>query len=211
MVDKIGFDTFNRFTKVSRETITSLKKYEKLLIKGNKNLNLVGKSTIQKIWTRHFLDSYQVIDYIEENTYNIFDVGSGAGFPGLVLAIAAKEKGFKFKMHLVEKSPKKSKFLRETINELKLNAEVINENVFEYKNKISGAVFIVRAFKPLEVVLELIHKICTNWKKIIIFMGKTGERELLQASKSWNIEYKKRVSVTNSDSIILEINSYKKK
>ena len=95
MVDTNDFDTFNRFTKVSRETISSLKKYEKLLIKGNENLNLVGKSTINKVWTRHFLDSYQVIDFIEENTYDIFDIGSGAGFPGLVLALAAKEKGFK--------------------------------------------------------------------------------------------------------------------
>jgi 16S rRNA (guanine527-N7)-methyltransferase len=211
MVDTNDFDTFNRFTKVSRETISSLKKYEKLLIKGNENLNLVGKSTINKVWTRHFLDSYQVIDFIEENTYDIFDIGSGAGFPGLVLALAAKEKGFKIMTHLIEKSPKKTKFLKETINELNLNAEVINENVFEYQSKIRGAVFIVRAFKPLEVVLELIHKICDNWGKIIIFMGKTGESELLQASKIWNIEYKKRASVTNNDSIILEINSYKKK
>ena len=211
MVDKDQLDTFNRFFKVSRETIRSLNKYEKLLIKGNKNLNLVGRSTIDKIWTRHFLDSYQVIDSIEENTYDVFDIGSGAGFPGLVLAIAAKEKGFKIQTHLIEKSSKKTKFLRETINELNLDVEVIIENVFEYQSKIKDAVFVARAFKPLEVFLELMHKICHNWKKIIIFMGKTGESELLQASKTWNIEYKKRVSVTNSDSIILEISRYKKK
>ena len=97
-------DTFCRYYQVSRETILGLEMYEKLLIEENKVLNLVGKSTIREIWHRHFMDSYQVIDSIEENTYDVFDIGSGAGFPGLVLAIAAKEKGFKIQTHLIEKS-----------------------------------------------------------------------------------------------------------
>ena len=80
-------DTFTRFTRVSRETITSLKKYESTLIQANKTLNLVGKSTINNIWTRHFLDSVQVIDFIDKNDKTLIDIGSGAGFPGLILAI----------------------------------------------------------------------------------------------------------------------------
>ena len=207
--DKIA--AFSSFYQVSRETILSLKKYEDFLIKENKNLNLVGKSTIKHIWMRHFLDSYQVIDFIGENTENLIDIGSGAGLPGIVLAIAAKEKRMSFKTYLIDKSPKKSKFLNSAISELNLNAEVINKNIFNYEMKPKNPVFIARAFKPLNLLLELMHKISDNWKKIIIFMGKTGDRELLQASKIWNIEYKKRVSITSSDSIILEINSYKKK
>ena len=88
----IQIDTFSRFTQVSRETITSLKKYEDILIKANKTLNLIGNSTINDIWYRHFLDSVQVIDFIDENDKTLVDLGSGAGFPGLVLAIAAKDR-----------------------------------------------------------------------------------------------------------------------
>ena len=68
-----------------------------------------------------------------------------------------------------------------------------------------------RAFKPLKVILELIHNNTENWKKIFIFLGKTGKNELLQASKIWDIEYKQRVSVTSSDSIVLEINRLTKR
>jgi len=67
MVQSTQIDTFSRFTRVSRETITSLIKYEDLLIKANEGLNLIGNSTINQIWTRHFLDSYQVIDFINKN------------------------------------------------------------------------------------------------------------------------------------------------
>ena len=69
----------------------------------------------------------------------------------------------------------------------------------------------VRAFKPLKIILELIHNKAEKWKNIFIFLGKTGKNELLQVSKSWDIEYKQRVSVTSSDSIVLEINRIKKK
>ena len=69
----------------------------------------------------------------------------------------------------------------------------------------------VRAFKPLKIILELIHNQAENWKKIFIFLGKTGKNELLQTSKIWDLEYKQRVSVTSSDSIVLEINRIKKR
>ena len=68
-----------------------------------------------------------------------------------------------------------------------------------------------RAFKPLKIILQLIHNKAENWKKIFIFLGKTGKRELLEASKGWNIEYKQRMSITSRDSIIIEINGLKKK
>ena len=77
--------------------------------------------------------------------------------------------------------------------------------------KLLGDVFVSRAFKPLKIILELIHNNAENYKKIFIFLGKTGKNEILQASKSWDIEYKQRVSVTSSDSIVIEINKLKKK
>ena len=204
-------DTFSRLTQVSRETITSLERYEELLIEANKSLNLIGNSTINQIWIRHFLDSYQVIDFIKENDKTLVDIGSGAGFPGLVLSIVAQERKIPIKVKLIEKSPKKIKFLKKIIEKLRLNVEAVNINVFDTQNKFVEDVFVVRAFKPLRIILELIHKKAENWKKILIFLGKTGKSELLEASKSWDIGYKQRVSVTSNDSIIIKINKLKKK
>ena len=204
-------DTFTRYSQVSRETIISLKNYEKAIIEANKSMNLVGKSTINTIWIRHFLDSAQVIDFIDKNDKTLSDIGSGAGFPGVVLAIMARDRKIPIKIKLIEKSIKKTKFLKNLINKLNLNAEVINENILERPKMLSDDVFVTRAFKPLKNILELIHNNTENWKKIFIFLGKTGKNELLQASKIWDIEYKQRVSVTSGDSIILEINRLKKK
>ena len=211
MDNTINIDTFSRFTQVSRETIISLKKYEVILIEANKTLNLVGKSTINDIWIRHFLDSVQVIDFIDKNSKTLVDLGSGAGFPGIVLAIALKDRKIPMKIKLIEKSPKKIKFLKNIINQLELNVEAINQNILDVKKKFTDDIFVARAFKPLEIILQLIHNKAENWKKIFIFLGKTGKDELLQASKIWDIEYKQRVSVTNSDSIVIEINRFTKK
>ena len=211
MDKSIQMDTFGRFTQVSRETIISLKKYEDLLVKANKSLNLVGNSTINQIWIRHFLDSVQVIDFVDKNDQDLVDLGSGAGLPGLVLAIAAKDRKLTVKVKLIEKSPKKVKFLKDTVRALNLNVEVFQQNILDEQIKFFEDVFVARAFKPLKTIFQLIHNKANNWKKIIIFLGKTGKNELLQASKSWDIEYKQRVSVTSNDSTVIEINRLIKK
>ena len=207
----IQIDTFNRFIRVSRETIRSLNKYEDMLIKANNKLNLVGKSTIDQIWIRHFLDSAQLIDFIDKKCNSLIDIGSGAGFPGLILAIAAKDRKIPIKIKLIEKSPKKVKFLKDLISKLHADVEVINENIFDKRKKLSEDIFVARAFKPLKIILQLIHNNAENWKKIFIYLGKTGKGELLQASKTWDIEYKQRISVTSNDSFVIEINKLKKK
>ena len=204
-------DTFCRFTQVSRETITSLKKYEKYLIESNKTLNLVGKSTIKQIWLRHFLDSSQVIDFIDKNEIDLVDIGSGAGFPGLVIAVLAKDRKIPLKVKLIEKSPRKVSFLRDTIKNLNLQVEVLNINVLEQPAKLETDLIVARAFKPLKIILQFLYKNTENWKKVFLFLGKTGQVDLLQASKSWDIKYKQRMSVTNSDSVVIEINKLKKK
>ena len=207
----IQIDTFTRITQVSRETLVSLKKYEDILIEANKSLNLIGNSTIKDIWSRHFLDSAQVIDFIDKNDKTLIDLGSGAGFPGLILAITSRDRKMPLKIKLIEKSPKKTKFLKDLINKLNIDVEVINQNILEGSKKLSEDVFVARAFKPLKIILQLIHNKAKNWKKIFIFLGKTGKSELLQASKIWDIEYKQRVSVTSNDSTVIEINRIKKK
>jgi len=204
-------DTFSRFSRVSRETIRSLMQYEESLINANKNLNLIGKSTIDNIWIRHFLDSAQLIDFIDKNQKSLIDLGSGAGFPGLILAILAKDRKISLKVQLLEKSPKKIKFLTNLIHNLNLDVEIFNKNILDPGCKIKQDLIVARAFKPFGKILELMHKKAKNWKKIFIFLGKTGQNELLQASKSWDLKYKKRMSITSNDSFIVEINDLKKK
>ena len=206
----VQIDTFSRHTRVSRETITSLIEYENILKKANNGLNLIGKSTINIIWTRHFLDSAQVIDFIDKNDKTLIDLGSGAGFPGVVLGLMAKDRKIPVKIKLIDKSPKKINFLKELMDRLDLSISVLNENILEETKTYEADVIVARAFKPLEKILELIHKKAKNWKKIFIFLGKKGKTELLQVSKSWDIEYKQRVSVTSDDSLIIEINRIKK-
>ena len=211
MGQSIQIATYSRFIQVSRETITSLVKYENYLIKSNKTLNLIGKSTINEIWLRHFLDSSQVIDFIDKNTVSLIDLGSGAGFPGLIIAILAKDRKIHLKVKLIEKSPKKASFLREIVNYLNLNVEVLNINALTHAEKLEADLIVARAFKPLKIILQFLDKNTENWKKIFLFLGKTGQDELLQASKSWDIKYKQRMSVTSSDSVVIEINKLKKK
>ena len=204
-------DTFSGITQVSRETITSLKKYEEYLIKSNKTLNLIGKSTVNQIWIRHFLDSSQVIDFIGKNEKDLIDLGSGAGFPGLITAILAKDRNIPLNVKLIEKSPRKASFLKEIIKRLNLKVQVLHLNVLEYSTRLEADLIIARAFKPLKIILQILDKNTENWKKVFLFLGKTGQDELLQASKSWDIKYKQRMSVTSSDSVVIEINKLKKK
>ena len=207
----IQIATFTRITRVSRETITSLKKYEDILTKANKSQNLIGNSTINDIWNRHFLDSAQLIDFIDKNDKVLVDLGSGAGFPGIVLSIIAEERKIPLKIKLIEKSPKKVKFLKEIVKVLNLNVEVVNKNVLEQSTKFIEHVLVARAFKPLAIILELIHNKAKKWKKIFIFLGKSGQEALLGASKGWDIKYKQRMSITSNDSTVIEINKLKKK
>ena len=211
MDKKVQIDTFSRYFQVSRETIKILMKYEEFLIKGNKNLNIVGSSTINYIWHRHFLDSLQVIDFIDKKQKTLVDLGSGAGFPGLVLSIVAKERKIPLKIKLVEKSKKKINFLKEIIIKLNLNAVAIYQNVEDEKFYFTDDTFVARAFKPLSKIFELMHNKAENLKKIIIFLGKNGHQEIIQASKIWDIEYKQRMSITSSDSIVIKITKLKKR
>ena len=149
--------------------------------------------------------------WIEENDKSLVDIGSGAGLPGIVIGIIAKYRKIPQKVKLIEKSPKKAKFLNEAIKDLNIDIEVLNKNVLEEEIKLVDDVYTARAFKPLKIILQLIHKKAKNRKKIIIFIGKNGKSHLLQASKVWDIEYKHRVSITSNDSLVIDINRLSKK
>tara|TARA_Y100000590_G_scaffold95129_1_gene107834 strand:- start:74 stop:706 length:633 start_codon:yes stop_codon:yes gene_type:complete len=208
-VDFNKYQYFSEFN-VSRETCHILSDFKKLVIEKNKEINLVSSKTEENFVERHIIDCMQAIDFIDINSKICTDIGSGAGLPGIVLAIVLKEKNIKMKMNLYEKSHHKSKFLVQVSKKLKLDVEVFDKDIFKEKNLFSGTI-IARAFKPLPIILELIEKNFKNYKNLVVFMGKNGKQLLDDSIKKWKFEYKEKCSSTNKDSFLINIKNIKKK
>ena len=201
------FDALN----VSRETLNELEEYSLSILRRNKEINLISPSTESSINTRHILDSAQTIEFIERSNSNMCtDIGSGAGLPGIVLAILMKRKKPLFKVIFYEKSFHKSNFLKEMSKKFKLNTEIYQKNIFEEKN-LSTDIIISRAFKPLPVILEIASSNFKNCKYIILFLGKSGRVILSDALRSWKFDYEEKKSLTNEDSLLIKISNLKKK
>ena len=199
-----------KLLQVSRETIESLNIFENLLLENNRKFNLISKSTENIIKTRHILDSAQVIDFVDKNSKNCIDLGTGAGFPGIVLSILFKERKYPMRIDLYEKSPKKCQFLSKVVKRLNLNALVLEKNIFEQRNLEVGTI-VARAFKPIQSIFRIITENFNNYKNLILFLGKNQKQTLLDASKVWEFEYKEQKSVTSDDSLILNIKKVRKK
>jgi len=196
---------------VSRETILDFEKFIAMLKEKNEEINIISKETAKNevIRNRHIVDSAQIIEFIDLNSNIITDIGSGGGMPGIIISIMIKNLKNSTKTHLYEKSHHKSSFLRKVSRDLKLNTEIIQENIFEAQNLESGTIM-VRAFKPLPIVLDLVYKNFSSYKNLIIFMGKNGEKILEETLKSWKFEFEKKKSITNKDSFLLNIKKIKK-
>ena len=196
---------------VSRETLKELDEYGMSIISKNKDINLIGTSTEKTINTRHIADSAQIIEFIDNIEINTCtDLGSGAGLPGIVLAILMKHKKPQFKVIFYEKSYHKSKFLIDMSKKFNLNTKVCQKNIFEEKN-LSTDVIIARAFKPLPIIFEIAEKNFKKFKFIILFLGKSGKKILNETLKYWEFDYEEKKSLTNSESIIIKISNLRKK
>ena len=196
---------------VSRETLDELNKYSLSIIKKNREINLISSSTEKSINTRHIADSAQILDFINKNDVNICtDLGSGAGLPGIVLAILMKPKKPEFKVIFYEKSYHKSNFLKEISKKFKLNTEINQKNIFEQKD-LRTDIIISRAFKPLPIIFEIASKNFKKFKYIILFLGKSGKEILKETSKIWKFDYEEKKSLTNEDSSIVKISNLQKK
>ena len=187
----------------SDHSIEKLKKFTNLVLKENQNYNLIAKSTENQIWHRHILDSAQLVKFIDFNLNSVADLGTGAGFPGLVVEIFNKNKAFHVKLY--EKSPIKRRFLVSVIKKLGLNAEVlgnVNDEV------IDSDIIVCRAFKKLDQVIQVSREIATKSHKLMILKGHNAQRELKNSSKTKKYSYKLETSMTNKDSkiILMEIN-----
>ena len=187
----------------SDHSIEKLKKFTQLVLKENQNHNLIAKSTESQIWYRHILDSAQLVKFIDFKVNSMADLGTGAGFPGLVVEIFNKNKAFHVKLY--EKSPVKRRFLTGVIKELGLNAEVLGDVRDEV---IDSEVIMCRAFKKLDSIIQVSREIAKKPHKLMILKGQNAQKELKNSFKTKKYPYKLESSMTNKDSkiILMEIN-----
>ena len=197
---------------VPRETLIDFEQFISMLQQGNDKINIISKETAKNevIRERHIIDSAQIIEFVDLNSSIITDIGSGGGMPGIIISIMIKNLKNSTKVHLYEKSHHKSSFLRKVSRDLKLNTEVMQENIFEAQNLDSGTIM-ARAFKPLPIILDLVYKNFNSYKNLIVFMGKNGEKVLEETLINWNFDFEKKKSITSEDSFLLNIKNIKKK
>ena len=174
----------------------------------NKKYNLISQRSEKVIWERHVLDSAQLIKYIDHKNFNsIADLGTGAGFPGILLSIFYSDI-LTFHVKLYEKSRVKINFLKGVVEKLRLNNIYIYEN--DYQSHIIDSDYIVcRAFKKLPEILRISRETVKKPHKLIVMLGKSAQDELNKASKGMNYKYKLVPSITESDSKILLVDAIK--
>ena len=184
--------------KFTDQSIDKLKMLETELLNANKKHNFIAKSTEDFIWSRHILDSAQLVKYINFKQGSLSDLGSGAGFPGLVLAIY--NQNFNFHVKLYEKSPVKRDFLDEMIDKLKIKAELY-PNVFD--GNIESEYIVSRAFKKLDKIIQVSREMIKRPHKLIILKGQNAQEEANKAFKSQKYSYKLEESMTDKKSRII--------
>jgi 16S rRNA (guanine527-N7)-methyltransferase len=187
-------------TDVSRETLERLELYASLLVKWQKKINLIAPGTVDEMWHRHFYDSAQLADYIPEKSTAIIDLGSGAGFPGLVLACMGYDS-----VTLVESDLRKTLFLKEVIRETSLNTTVINARVETLELK--GDVITARALAPLDKLLSYSVPLLDDGGKCLFLKGETSDKELATAREHWQFSSRSHPSKTSEAGHIIEISA----
>lgn len=194
---------FQAKTQVSDAVLAKLQIYADLLVKWQAKINLVGPDTIPNLWSRHMLDSAQLAGLIPPHA-KVADLGSGAGFPGLVLAIMLKDQGID--VHLVESDQRKCAFLREVNRATEANATIHTARI-EALEPLEADVVVSRALASLDKLLDYadIHRLSTG---ICIFMkGKQWHGELTDAQKHWTLGYNDHPSCTEPAGRILEFHT----
>ena len=186
----------------SQDALYKLDIFCREVIEYNKKFNLISKSTVPHIWDRHVLDSAQLVKFLNfKDGLDLSDLGTGAGFPGIVIAIYNRNPNFHVKLY--EKSRVKTKFLTFICNKLNINAEIYDN---DYKShNISSYYIISRAFKKLEEHIRISREIIKVSHKLIILKGKSAAEEIKQLNSNFNYSYSLEKSITSPDSKIVII------
>jgi len=189
---------------VSRETMARLDQLEQLLRKWNPAINLVAQSSIAALWQRHFMDSAQVFDLASPTKGIWADLGSGGGFPGLVIAILAREWAPELQIILVEADRRKAAFLATVVRDCALPARIIAERIEE--TPPLGAQFLsARALAPLSKLLDYAERHLQQDGVAMFSKGSNWRDEVSAARKFWRFEVTAHPSMTDENAAILEI------
>lgn len=188
---------------VSHETLAKLDRYAELLAEWSRKFNLVAKSTLPDIWTRHFLDSAQLLKFIPAKAGNIADLGSGAGFPGLVLAIMGAPQ-----VDLIESTGKKADFLRIVADELKLNASVHQSRIEDIRG-FRADVITARAVAPLKELIVLANPLMKKDSLCLFLKGRNADAELTESAKYWRFACEKHTSISDPSGSVLILTDLK--
>lgn len=188
---------------VSRETLERLKAYEALLNKWNPAINLVAKSTIKNAWQRHFEDSAQVYA-LAPKVLHWADLGSGGGFPGLVVAILAEEQSPGLRLTLVESDRRKATFLQTVMRELDVQAKVLPQRI-EAVDPLQAGVISARALAPLDALLSHAARHLAPGGHALFLKGANHQAEIEAARENWHFSVEISPSQTDSAAVALKI------
>jgi 16S rRNA (guanine527-N7)-methyltransferase len=189
---------------VSRETINRLRAYQALVLKWTKKINLVGKADIAEFWHRHILDCLQLIPLMPANVKTAIDLGSGAGLPGIILAIAAN-----LDVTLIEADQRKAAFLRTVILELDLRATIVPRRI-EATHLSPASLITARALAPLPKLLELSSGKLAPDGQCLFMKGENAEIELTDARNQWQMKVERFASRTSPTATILRLSEVRR-
>jgi 16S rRNA (guanine527-N7)-methyltransferase len=197
---QFGPEEFAAASSVSRETLDRLTRYAELLADWNARHNLVSAGSMADLWRRHFWDSAQIAELVPEQAKSVIDLGSGAGFPGLVLATMRPD----LRITLTEATRKKSEFLKTVAADLGLNTEDRNQRLEEMAPEAFD-VITARACAPLDQLLSYAQRFWRKGSRALLHKGQNLASELTEAHKSWSIQAEQHSSRSDPSGIILEI------
>jgi 16S rRNA (guanine527-N7)-methyltransferase len=198
-----GPEEFAAVENVSRETLARLKAYVGLLNDWNTRHNLVSEASLADVWRRHIWDSSQLAPLIPATAKTLADLGSGAGFPGMVLALLLEDK---IKVSLFEATGKKCAFLKEVASRLNLAVDILNQRTEEAERQIFDAVT-ARACAPLSKLLGYAQHFAGKNTVCLFLKGENVDVELTEASKFWRMQTVRHVSRTHEKSVIIQISN----
>jgi 16S rRNA (guanine527-N7)-methyltransferase len=195
---------FSAEVDVSRETLDRLIAYHDLLHKWGARINLVARGTLDDAWTRHFLDSAQLLGLAPPDARLWCDLGSGAGFPGLVIAIIAAETRPALRVRLIESDQRKSEFLRTALRTTGISADVVAERI-ESAAPCGADVLSARALAPLPDLLVMAERHLAPGGICLFPKGARHADEVATALETFNLDCEECPSKTGADSVILKI------
>ena len=198
-----NYEKFCERVGVSRETFLQLQCYVELLEKWQSKINLVSNTTLAEVWERHILDSAQLMSCID-STKALLDIGSGAGFPGMVLAILGNEN-----ITLVESDSRKGAFLREVARVTHTKIQIECKRI-EVCDIAPYGIITCRAFAEIQKILSVLEKNVSHNPLLLLLKGKNYQAEIEAAKQKYTFKCKHTPSITNEEAVILHITDIQK-